>query len=109
MSTELESVTDASFDTDVLQANVPVLVDYWAAWCAPCRALAPTLEAIAKDYQGKIKVLKLDVSNNQEMPAKYNVRGIPTLILYKQGTVVATHVGGDIAKSQLAALIDSHL
>ena len=90
MSANISHVTDASFDADVLKSDAPVLVDYWAEWCGPCKMVAPVLEELAKDYSGKLKIAKMDVDANQEVPAKHNIRGIPTLMLFKGGQVVAT-------------------
>ena len=108
MSEHIHYVTDDSFDADVLQSEQPVLLDYWAEWCGPCKAIAPILDEIAKDYAGRLKVAKLDIDDNQTTPAAYGVRGIPTLMLFKNGNVEATQVGG-LSKSQLVAFIDSHL
>jgi thioredoxin 1 len=108
MSANISHVTDASFDSDVLKSDAPVLVDYWAEWCGPCKMVAPVLEEVAKDYSGKLKIAKMDVDANQEVPAKHNIRGIPTLMLFKGGQVVATKVGA-MSKSQLTAFLDSHL
>ena len=108
MSEHIHYVTDASFKTDVLESPVPVLVDYWAEWCGPCKMIAPILDEIAKEYAGRLKVAKLNIDDNQETPASYGVRGIPTLMLFKNGNIEATKVGA-LSKSQLAAFIDSHL
>ncbi|HSX19850.1 MAG TPA: thioredoxin [Gammaproteobacteria bacterium] len=109
MSDELTTVTDDSFESSVLQASLPTLVDFWAPWCAPCRRIAPVVEGVAKEYTGKVNFVKINVSDNQETPSKYNVRGIPTLILFMNGKAVATHVGGDLSKSSLASFIDSNI
>lgn len=109
MSEELSAVTDDSFESTVLQAGTPTLVDFWAPWCAPCRRIAPLLDSVAKEYEGKVNFVKINVSDNQDTPSKYNVRGIPTLILFNNGEAVATHVGGDLSKSSLASFIDSNL
>lgn len=109
MSKELASVTDDSFESEVLQASIPTLVDFWAEWCAPCRRIAPLLDSVSKEYEGKVKFVKINVSDNQVIPSKYNVRGIPTLMLFNNSEAVATHVGGDLSKSSLASFIDSNL
>ena len=108
MSTNITHVTDASFEADVLKSGEPVLVDYWAEWCGPCKMIAPMLEEVASAYAGKIKVAKMDVDANQEVPAKFGIRGIPTLILFKNGQEVAKKVGA-LSKSQLTAFLDSHV
>src|SRR5690554_548282 len=108
MSEHISNITDAGFERDVLQAEGPVLVDYWAEWCGPCKMIAPVLEEIAQEYAGKIKICKLNIDDNKETPPKYAVRGIPTLMLFKNGNVEATKVGA-LSKSQLAAFIDSHI
>jgi thioredoxin 1 len=108
MSQHIRYVTDATFGTDVLQSQVPVLVDYWAEWCGPCRMIAPILDEVAKDYEGRLVVAKLNVDENQATPGKYGIRGIPTLMLFKNGNVEATKVGA-LSKSQLTAFIDSHI
>ncbi len=96
--------TDENFDREVLQSNIPVLVDFWATWCAPCKAIAPLIDTIADEYAGKIKVGKVNVDENQATPGKYGVRGIPTIILFKNGTVLEQIVGA-VPKSQIDALI----
>jgi len=105
---QVVNVTDSSFDEDVLQSDIPVLVDYWAEWCGPCKMLAPVLDEIAKEYAGRMTVCKLNIDDNEATPPKYGIRGIPTLMLFKNGTVDATKVGA-LSKSQLAAFIDSNL
>jgi thioredoxin 1 len=108
MSQGIVNVTDDSFENDVLKASGPVLVDYWAEWCGPCKMIAPVLEEIAKDYAGKIKVAKLNIDENPQTPPKFGIRGIPTLMLFKNGSVEATKVGA-VSKSQLSAFIDGNL
>jgi thioredoxin 1 len=108
MSEHIQHVTDATFETEVLQAQSPVLVDYWAEWCGPCKAIAPTLEEVAKEYSGKLKVAKVNVDENQDIPRKYGIRGIPTLMLFKNGNIEATKVGA-LSKSQLTAFLDSNI
>jgi thioredoxin 1 len=106
--TDIQHVSDESFDSDVLNSDVPVLVDYWAEWCGPCKVIAPVLEEIASEYDGKIKVCKLDIDANEATPPKYGIRGIPTLMLFKNGNVEATKVGA-LSKSQLTAFLDSNI
>lgn len=108
MSEKIVYLTDDSFDPEVLQSETPVLVDYWADWCGPCKMIAPILEEIADEYEGKIKVAKLNIDENSGTPPKYGIRGIPTLMLFKGGSVEATKVGA-LSKSQLTAFIDSNL
>jgi thioredoxin 1 len=108
MSTNINPVTDDSFEQEVLQSQTPVLVDYWADWCGPCKMIAPILDEVAKEYDGKLKVVKMDTDKNSDIPVKYGVRGIPTLMLFKNGNVEATKVGA-LSKSQLSAFIDSNL
>jgi thioredoxin 1 len=108
MSEQISHVTDSSFDNEVLQSQVPVLVDYWAEWCGPCKAIAPILDEVAKEYAGRLKIAKLNIDQNLETPKKYGIRGIPTLILFKGGNVEATKIGA-VSKSQLSAFIDSHI
>ena len=108
MSTNIRHITDTTFTAEVLQAPLPVLVDYWAEWCGPCRSIAPILEEIAKDYEGRLTIAKLNVDDNQQTPQKYGIRGIPTLMLFKNGNAEATKVGA-LSKSQLTAFIDSHI
>ena len=108
MSEHIHYVTDDTFEAEVLQSQQPVLVDYWAEWCGPCKMIAPILDEIAKDYTGKLKVGKVNIDDNQATPAKFGIRGIPTLMIFKNGNVEATKVGA-LSKSQLAAFIDSNL
>ena len=108
MSQGITNVSDASFESEVLKADSPVLVDYWAEWCGPCKVIAPVLEEIAREYAGKIKVAKLNIDENVQTPRKYGIRGIPTLMLFKNGQVEATKVGA-VSKSQLAAFLDGNM
>jgi thioredoxin 1 len=108
MSQHISAVTDSSFDSDVLQANIPVLVDFWAEWCGPCKSIAPMLEEVAGEYQGKVRIVKINVDDNAETPRKYGVRGIPTLMLFVNGEVVQTKVGA-LTKAQLTAFLDTSL
>jgi thioredoxin 1 len=108
MSEHIHYVTDDTFAAEVLQSQDPVLVDYWAEWCGPCKMIAPILDDIATEYAGRLKVAKLNIDDNQTTPTSYGVRGIPTLMLFKNGAVEATKVGA-LSKSQLSAFIDSHL
>jgi len=101
-------VADGSFDDEVLKSEIPVLVDYWADWCGPCKMIAPILEQIADDYTGKLKIAKLNIDENPNTPPKYGIRGIPTLMLFKHGNVEATKVGA-LSKSQLTAFLDSNI
>lgn len=108
MSALIKEITDDSFEKDVINAELPVLLDFWATWCAPCLAIAPALEEIAKTYQGRIIVAKINIDENNATPQKFGVRGIPTLMLFKDGELEATKVG-QVSKSQLSAFLDSHL
>ncbi len=108
MGEQIVHITDSSFEGDVLKSATPVLVDYWADWCGPCRMIAPILEEIAAEYNGRLKVAKLNIDQNPVTPPKYGIRGIPTLMLFKSGNVQATKVGA-LSKSQLTAFIDSNL
>ena len=108
MSEHIHYVTDANFESEVLKEQAPVLVDYWAEWCGPCKMIAPILDDVAKEYAGKLKIAKLNIDENPDTPAKFGIRGIPTLMLFKGGNVEATKVGA-LSKSQLTAFIDSNL
>jgi thioredoxin 1 len=108
MNEHIHHVTDDSFAADVLQSDCPVLVDYWADWCGPCKMIAPLLDDVANDYAGRLKVVKLNIDDNQKTPASYGIRGIPTLMLFKNGSVEATKVGA-LSKSQLLTFIDSNI
>ncbi len=108
MSAQIIEVTDESFETEVLQSSQPVLVDYWAEWCGPCKMIAPVLTEIASEYAGKIKIAKINIDDNPDTPPRFGIRGIPTLMLFKNGEVEATKVGA-LSKSQLTAFIDSNL
>jgi thioredoxin 1 len=108
MSEHIHYVTDTTFEAEVTQAALPVLVDYWAEWCGPCRMIAPILDEIAKEYAGRLSIAKINVDENQQTPQKFGVRGIPTLMLFKNGNIEATKVGA-LSKSQLTAFIDSHI
>ena len=105
---EIQHTTDTDFEDDVLKSEVPVLADYWAEWCGPCKVIAPVLEEIAQEYDGKMKICKLDIDANDATPPKYSIRGIPTLMLFKNGNVEATKVGA-LSKSQLTAFLDSNI
>ncbi len=107
MSNNIISVSDDTFDEEVLQSNIPVLVDYWATWCGPCKAIAPILEEIADGYSGKIKIAKLNIDENPNTPPKFGIRGIPTLMIFKNGTVEATKVGA-LSKDQLSNFLDEN-
>lgn len=108
MSDKIVHVTDDNFQSEVIESTVPVLVDYWAEWCGPCKSIAPTLEEVAIEYDGKVKVVKLNVDENPNTPPKYSIRGIPTLMIFKNGEVEATKVGA-VSKSQLMTFLDEQL
>lgn len=108
MSEQIVHLTDDSFEADVLKSDLPVLVDYWAEWCGPCKMIAPVLDEIAGEYGDKLKIAKLNIDDNPNTPPRYGIRGIPTLMLFKDGEVEATKVGA-VSKSQLIAFIDSNL
>ena len=108
MSDRIVYLSDDTFEEEVMKASGPVLVDYWAEWCGPCKMIAPILDEIAEEYEGKIKVAKLNIDENPGTPPKFGIRGIPTLMLFKDGNVEATKVGA-VSKSQLTAFIDSNL
>lgn len=108
MSKNIVYVSDATFDSEVLQSAAPVLVDFWAEWCGPCKVIAPILDEIANEYADKVKVAKLNIDENPATPPQYGIRGIPTLMLFKNGSIEATKVGA-VSKSQLTAFLDSNL
>ncbi len=108
MSDLIQAISDDSFNKDVIEATAPVLVDFWAPWCGPCKSLAPILDEVASHFDGKVTVVKLNVDDNPDTPSKFGVRGIPTLLLFKDGQVAATHVGL-INKADLTQFIDNHL
>jgi thioredoxin 1 len=107
-SNTIQRVTDDTFEPEVLKSETPVLVDYWAEWCGPCKSIAPILDEVAKEYEGRLKIAKINVDENQQTPAKFGIRGIPTLMLFKNGNVEATRVGA-LSKSQLTAFLDSNI
>jgi thioredoxin 1 len=107
MSEHIIHVTDSTFKSEVLDSDLPTLVDFWAEWCGPCKMIAPILDDIAKEYQGRLKVTKLNIDDNPKTPGEYGIRGIPTLLLFKSGSVEAQKVGA-LSKSQLTAFIDSN-
>ena len=107
-SAAIKHISDASFEADVLKSATPVLVDYWAEWCGPCKAIAPILDEVSKDYDGRLQIAKMNVDENREVPAKLGIRGIPTLMLFKDGQLAATKVGA-LSKAQLTSFLDGHL
>ncbi|GAA0845565.1 MAG: thioredoxin TrxA [Cupriavidus sp.] len=108
MSDQIKYVSDASFDTDVLKSDKPVLLDFWAEWCGPCKMIAPILDEVAKDYGDRVQIAKINVDENQQVPAKFGIRGIPTLILFKNGEVAAQKVGA-LSKKQLTEFLDTQV
>ncbi len=108
MNDQIVHTTDAAFDTDVVKATQPVLLDFWAEWCSPCKMIAPILDAIADEYKDRLRVVKLNIDENPKTPPKYNIRGIPTLLLFRNGTVAAQQVGA-VSKAQLESFLDAHL
>ena len=108
MSEHIHHVTDGNFDSEVLQSQTPVLVDYWAEWCGPCKMIGPMVDELANTYAGKVKVVKINIDHNPQTPRQYAVRGIPTLMLFKDGTVHSTQVGA-VGKAQLAQFMDKAL
>ena len=107
-SSSIHRVTDDTFEPEVLKSETPVLVDYWAEWCGPCKSIAPILDEVAKEYEGRLKIAKINVDENQLVPAKFGIRGIPTLMLFKNGELAATKVGA-MNKGQLTAFLDQQL
>ena len=108
MNDQIVHTTDAAFDKDVVKSEQPVLLDFWAEWCSPCKMIAPILDAIADEYKDKLRVVKLNIDENPKTPPKYNIRGIPTLLLFRNGTVAAQQVGA-VSKSQLESFLNAHI
>lgn len=108
MSELIQNTTDSTFDAQVLKASTPVLVDFWAQWCGPCKMIAPILDEIAKEYAGRLSIFKVDVDENNKIPAQYGIRGIPSLLLFKDGNLIGTKVGA-MTKSQLSSFIDENI
>ncbi len=108
MSEQVVHVTDANFEEEVLNSDLPVLIDYWAEWCGPCKMIAPALDALAGEYAGRVKIVKLNIDDNPQTPPKFGIRSIPTLMLFKDGNVEGTKVGGS-SKGDLATFIDTHI
>jgi thioredoxin 1 len=108
VSDQIIHTTDDSFDADVIRADTPVLLDFWAEWCGPCKMIAPVLEEIATDFKGKVRIVKLNIDENPQTPPKFNIRSIPTLLLFKEGSVAAQQVGA-VSKAQLASFLGQHL
>tara|TARA_B100002003_G_scaffold208681_1_gene203480 strand:+ start:217 stop:543 length:327 start_codon:yes stop_codon:yes gene_type:complete len=108
MNDKIKVVSDASFEMDVVNSSQPVLVDFWAEWCGPCKALSPVLDEIANEYDGRVRIVKVNVDENAQIPPKYGIRGIPTMLLFKDGVVEATKVGA-LSKANLSAFLDSNI